>query len=420
MRSGRLLGAFGVVAMLSVATPVAARAAARGPVGPCAMFPSDSWWHADISQLPVDPASATYVASMGASKGMHADFGSGTWDGGPIGIPYVVVSAQPGVAVTFDYDDESDHPAGGYPIPPNAPIEGGPSSTGDRHLLVVDAGSCTLYELYDATPNGDGTWSAGSGAVWSLASNALRPAGWTSADAAGLPILPGLVRYDEVAAGHIDHAIRVTASATANRFVWPARHQAGSANGALPPMGERFRLKAGVDISRFPRDDQVILEAMKTYGLVVADNGSSWYISGAPDERWDNDVLHALGQIDGNDFEAVDMSSLQVSADSGQVAGGLVGGDVTSAPEPTDPATTAAPATGAPPSASAPPVPPSTTDAVPTTSTSTATTAAPPVAASARVPARATPHRPWWLIGFGLALIGGCLVALRRRALSVR
>lgn len=409
--------------LLATAPPAAATHATA--VGACPLFPSDSWWHADISGLPVDPASATYVASMGATKAVHADFGSGTWDGGPIGIPYVVVNGQPGVSVTFDYDEESDHPSGGYPIPPNPPIEGGPSSTGDRHVLVVDRGSCTLYELYDATPNGNGTWHAGSGAVWSLGSNALRPAGWTSADAAGLPILPGLVRYDEVAAGHIDHAIRVTASATANRFVWPARHQAGSASSALPPMGERFRLKASVDISGFPRDAQVILAAMKTYGLVLADNGSSWYISGAPDERWDNDVLHALGQIDGSDFEAVDMSSLQVSPDSGQVSGAAAAVDAPPDPAPgaTDPTpggpgtTTAAPAAT---TAALASTPESTTTSPSTTSTATTTTVSTtrPLAASARVSARTASHQRWWLIAVAVLLLGACATALvlaRRR-----
>ena len=226
-------------------------------------------------------------------------------------------SSQPKVAVSFDYADESD--PGPYPIPANPPIEGGPSSDGDRHVIVVDRSSCTLYELYGARPNGDGTWQAGSGAVYDLRSNALRPAGWTSADAAGLPILPGLVTYDEVAAGYIDHAIRVTASRTDASFVWPARHQAGSASSSLPPMGLRLRLNAGFDISGYPRDAQVILQAMKTYGMIVADNGSSWFISGVPDERWDNDVLRVLGQVPGSAFEALDASSLMVESNSGAV-----------------------------------------------------------------------------------------------------
>ncbi|MEY2590142.1 MAG: hypothetical protein QOJ67_2126 [Acidimicrobiaceae bacterium] len=300
--------------LVATAVPSGARPLPAAPA--CPMFPDDSHWHAPVDQLPVHPSSAQLVASMGAGSKVHADFGSGLWDGGPIGIPYTVVDAsQPKVAVSFDFADESD--PGPYPIPANPPIEGGPGSSGDRHVLIVDRSACTLYELYDAHPNGDGTWHAGSGAVYDLRSNALRPAGWTSADAAGLPILPGLVTYDEVASGRIDHAIRVTANRTDSSYVWPARHQAGSANPSLPPMGLRLRLKAGFDISGYPRDDQVILQAMKTYGMIVADNGSSWYISGAPDERWDNDVLHVLGQVPGSSFEALDASSLMVDPSSG-------------------------------------------------------------------------------------------------------
>ena len=416
MHRGRLFWAAAAVGVLLASAPPAS-AAHESAIGGCSMFPADSWWHADISQLPVDPASSTYVASMGATKGMHADFGSGTWDGGPIGIPYIVVSGQPGVAVTFDYDDESDHPASGYPIPPNPPIEGGPSSTGDRHVLVVDASSCTLYELYAAYPTGGGSWHAGSGAVWSLSSNDLRPAGWTSAEAAGLPILPGLVTYDEVAAGRIDHAIRVTANATANRFVWPARHQAGSANGALPPMGERFRLKADVDISSFPRADQVILQAMKTYGLVVADNGSSWYVSGAPDERWDNDVLHALGQIAGADFEAVDMSSLQLAPDSGAVAGApTTAAPVDDEPPAPDPAPNAATVvTAAATTATTAPLASATSSTASSTAPSTtSTTTAGQRAASARASSPTGSPRPWWLFAVASALLAACVAALAR------
>lgn len=319
----------GAVAALSVLAVAAASALVLSPLAgarplpdapSCPDFPADSHWHADISTLPVHPHSDRYVASMGLDARVHADFGSGTWDGGPIGIPYTVVDATtPAVPVSFDYDDESD--PGPYPIPPNAPIEGGPNADGDRHVLVVDRSSCRLYELYDAHPNPDGSWHAGSGATWDLRSNALRPDSWTSADAAGLPILPGLVRYDEVAAGEIDHAIRVTARATQNTHLWPARHHAGSANPDLPPMGLRLRLKASVDITGFPAEVQVILRAMQRYGLIVADNGSSWYLSGAPDDRWDNDVLHLLHQLHGRDFEAVDASSLMVDPSSGQARG---------------------------------------------------------------------------------------------------
>ena len=283
------------------------------------MFPADSFWHADVSQLPLEANSSAYVASAGAASPVHADFGSGTWNGAPIGIPYnVVAGSQPPVAVSFDYPSESD--AGPYQIPANPLIEGGPSSIGDRHVLVVDKDACRLSELYSAYPQSDGSWHAGSGAVWSLTSDALRPSGWTSADAAGLPILPGLLRYDEVAAGVIDHAVRVTVPATDARFIWPARHQAGNANAALAPMGLRLRLKANVDISGYSPANQVILVALKRYGAIVADNGSPWYLSGVPDDRWNNDYLHLLGQIKGSDFEAVNESSLMVDPNSGAVA----------------------------------------------------------------------------------------------------
>jgi hypothetical protein len=240
------------------------------------------------------------------------------WDGGPIGIPYTIVSgSQARAGVIFGYADESD--PGPYPIPPDALIEGGPQSTGDRHVLIVDKDSCMLHELYSAYPQANGTWQAGSGAVFNLRSHALRPSTWTSADAAGLPILPGLVRYDEVASGEIRHAVRFTAPRTRNTFIWPARHYASSLTGQqYPPMGQRFRLKASFDISGFSGDTQVILRALKKYGMILADNGSSWYLSGAPDPRWNNDMLHELGRVSGSAFEAIDESSLMVSPDSGQ------------------------------------------------------------------------------------------------------
>jgi len=287
--------------------------------GGCAYFPADNVWNTRIDALPVDSRSADYIATIGAGDGLKADFGSGTWDGGPIGIPYNFVSgSQPRVRVTFDYDDESD--PGPYPIPPNALIEGGPNSDGDRHVLVVDRDNCVLYELYYAWPNGDGSWSAGSGAIFDLKGHALRPAGWTSADAAGLPILPGLVRYDEAASGTINHAIRFTVNLTRKAYLWPARHFASSSTDLKrPPMGQRFRLKANFDISGFSPINQAILKALKTYGMFVADNGSDMYISGAPDERWDNDDLHKLQEkVHASDFEAVDESSLMLNADSGQ------------------------------------------------------------------------------------------------------
>lgn len=282
----------------------------------CPVFPVDNVWHADVSHLPVHPRSAAYIGNIGRSAGLKADFGSGEWDGGPIGIPYTAVAgSQRKVAVHFEYDDESD--PGPYPVPATAKIEGGPSSDGDRHVLVVDRDACTLYELYRAYSNGDGSWDAGSGAIYDLHANRMRPAGWTSADAAGLPILAGLVRYDEVAAGRIDHAIRVTVPRSQQKYIWPARHQAGdSTDPNLPPMGLRLRLKAGFDLSGFSRQARVILQAAKTYGLIVADNGSPWYMTGVPDERWDNDVLHTLGGVPGSAFEAVDESSLMVSPNS--------------------------------------------------------------------------------------------------------
>jgi hypothetical protein len=291
------------------------------------VFPYDNIWNVPVDTLPVAANSAAYVNTIGAGKTMHADFGSGTWDGGPIGIPFVAVpGTQARVPVTFDYADESD--PGPYPIPPNAPIEGGPDSSGDRHVLVVDQDNCILYELFDAWPQANGSWQAGSGAIFNLRSNALRPAGWTSADAAGLPILAGLVRYDEVAAGEIRHALRFTAPQTRQAYVWPARHYASSLTGSqYPPMGQRFRLKAGYDISGFAPDVRVILAALKKYGMILADNGSAWYLSGAPDERWDNDDLHQLSQIPGSAFEAVDESSLMIDQDSGRARTSTVSKD---------------------------------------------------------------------------------------------
>ncbi len=288
-------------------------------VAGCPVFPADNIWNAPVDTLPLDPNSAAYVATIGANAHLHPDFGSGTWEGEPIGIPYVdVPGTQPLVDVTFDYADESD--PGPYPIPPDPPIEGGPDSDGDRHILIVDRDNCILYELYDAWPQPDGSWSAGSGAVFNLNSHALRPETWTSADAAGLSILAGLVRYDEVASGEIRHAIRVTAPQTRREYIWPARHYASSLTGAqYPPMGQRFRLKADFDISGFSSEVQVILRALKKYGMMLADNGASWFITGEPDERWNNDVLvPQLHQVKGSDFEAVDVSSLMVDPDSGQ------------------------------------------------------------------------------------------------------
>ncbi len=301
----------------AVRTPTPTATGTAG--GPCPIFPANNIWNKNIAALPTHALSANYIASIGLTSHVHADFGSGLWQGEPIGIPFVVVPAgQPLVPIRFTaYGYESD--PGPYPVPTNAPIEGGPNSTGDRHVLVVDSGTCMLYEMFSAYPNADGSWDCASGAAWSLTSNALRPAGWTSADAAGLPIYPGLVRYDEVASGVVRHAIRFTAPRTQTAYLWPARHQSGSsADPNLPPMGLRVRLKAGVDLSGYPQPVRVILQALKDYGMILADNGSPWYISGAPDPRWDNDLLHAMDDLQGSDFEAVDESGLMISPNSGE------------------------------------------------------------------------------------------------------
>jgi hypothetical protein len=295
-----LLGLLGVLAGGGSAQ------ALRLPSAPaCPIFPANNAWNERVDKLPVAANSATLIASIGLDTGLHPDFGSGLYDGLPIGIPFDVVSrSTPRAHVTFDYADESDHVA--YPIPKNVHIEGG----SDHHALLVDKSACRLYELF-ALQRTSGGWHAGSGATWSLRSNALRPAGWTSADAAGLPIFPGLARYDEVARGVIDHALRFTVEHTRRAYVYPARHYASSSDDpSLPPMGLRVRLKASVDISGFPRQARIVLQALKTYGMIVADNGSNWYISGAPDPRWSNDDLHTIGRITGSDFEVVDTSSL--------------------------------------------------------------------------------------------------------------
>ncbi|HEY0068790.1 MAG TPA: S-layer homology domain-containing protein, partial [Chloroflexia bacterium] len=287
--------------------------------GACPIFPADNIWNRRVDTLPLHPMSNAYIASIGLESNVHADFGSGLWDGGPIGIPFVKVPAgQPMVNINFtNYGDESD--PGPYPVPTSAPVEGGPDDDGDRHVLVLQDGTCKLYELYRAFPNPDGSWDADSAAVYDLRSNALRTEGWTSADAAGLPIYPGLVTYDEVASGAIRHAIRFTASETQRKYIWPARHFASDSDDPdLPPMGLRVRLKSSVDLGHYPQQVRVILQAMKDYGLILADNGSPWYISGAPDPRWDNDMLHAMDDLQGSDFEAVYTDDLMVDPNSGQ------------------------------------------------------------------------------------------------------
>jgi hypothetical protein len=278
-----------------------------GPTTPVRLqvFPADNAWNTDISAQSVDPLSATLISACGV-RNLHPDFGS------DFGIPYITVGAgQPLIPVTFDYSDESD--PGPYPIPANAPIEGGASSTGDRHVIVVDTAHAKLYETFDSHPlNGGTSWHAGSGAVFDLTSDALRPLYWTSADAAGLPIFPGLARYDEaVQAGAINHALRFTCPTTQAGFISPARHFASSSQSAsLPPMGMRVRLQASFDVSTFPSEVQVILRAMKKYGMILADNGSGWYISGAPDARWSDTNLDALKSVPSSAFEVVTMGPI--------------------------------------------------------------------------------------------------------------
>jgi hypothetical protein len=282
-------------------------------IGGCPLFPADNIWNTKVDTRPVDPMSDTWIDRIGRNTGFHMDFGSGNWEGGPIGIPYNLVSGSTVTkySVDFYYPDESD--PGPYPLPDHPKQEYG----SDGHILVLDTDTCTLYEIYDASFN-NGKWSGGSGANWDLHANALRPVDWTSADAAGLPILPGLVRYDEIASGEIKHALRFTASRTAG-YLWPARHQTSSPQEGIPLMGARFRLKVDYDISSFPSELQVILQAMKTYGIILSDNGSDWYVSGAPDERWNNEMLHQLDVLTGNDFEAVDMSGEMVDENSAAV-----------------------------------------------------------------------------------------------------
>jgi hypothetical protein len=279
---------------------------ANASLGGKRAFPADNPWNQDISKEPVDPNSDRLIAAIGRDKPLHPDFGT-VWEGAPSGIPYVVVAgSQPKVPVRFEYADESD--PGPYPIPPKAPIEGGPKAKGDRHILVLDRDNWKLYELFAAYPEGRG-WKAGSGAVFDLKSNKVRPAGWTSADAAGLPIFPGLVRYNEVMGRkEIRHALRFTVLRSRRAYVYPARHFASPRTDPnLPPMGMRVRLKADYDLAKFPAECQVILKALQRYGMFVADNGGAWYLSGAPDPRWSDENLHALKRVRGRDFEVVKM-----------------------------------------------------------------------------------------------------------------
>jgi hypothetical protein len=297
------------VLLAALAVALGAGVAHALPAGPtiagCPAFPADNAWNRRVDRLPVDPRSAVIVAAFGDGS-RHADFGSGLWEGRPIGMPVTVVGRRtPRSAVSFEYASESDRVR--YPIPAGVRIEGG----GDRHAILVDRDACRLYDLYALRREG-GRWEAGSGAVWSLRSNRLRPAGWTSADAAGLSILAGLARYEEVARGRIGHALRFTVARTRRAYVWPARHFASSeTDPSLPPMGLRLRLRADYPIGRFPPQARVVLRALKEYGMVVADNGTSWMISGAPDPRWSNDQLHALHDVPGTAFEVVDPGALR-------------------------------------------------------------------------------------------------------------
>ena len=293
----------------------------------CALFPANNPWNADVSNYCVDPNSAAYISSINQNKQyLHPDWGTDP----TYGIPFVVVPrTQPLVNVVFNqYADESDFGSSGggcttsvtsacYPFPPNAPVEGGSSSTGDRHVLTLLADSahnnCTLYEVWEGVKDtNDNNWTAANGAIFNLRANTLRRDGWTSADAAGLPILPGLARYDEVAAGVITHALRLTVSKTQAGYIHPATHFASnSTDPSLPPMGLRLRLKASYDISSYTGQSKIILNALKKYGLIVADNGSSWYITGAPDHRWDDNDLDQLKQVPGSEFEVVATGPIQ-------------------------------------------------------------------------------------------------------------
>jgi hypothetical protein len=298
----RLVVLFGALA-LSGSTAQALRL----PGAPrCTIFPKTNAWNTRVDTLPVAANSAAVIQSIGPDVGVHADFGSGLYDGGVIGIPFDVVTKKTPrtTRITFEYDSESDHV--GYPIPKNVHIESG----SDHHALLLDKDSCRLYELGGLTRSA-GRWTAWAGATWNLRSNKVRPADWTSADAAGLPIFPGLARYDEVKRGVIDHALRFTVQRSRRAYVYPARHYASSlTDPSLPPMGLRVRLKASFDSSGFPRQSRVVLAALKRYGMMVADNGSNWYITGAPNAGWSNDDLHSLARVKGSDFEVVDTSSI--------------------------------------------------------------------------------------------------------------
>ncbi|MBS1815506.1 MAG: hypothetical protein JSS87_11570 [Acidobacteria bacterium] len=300
----------------SLSAYAAGHSAKSGPtLAGCPVFPADNVWNTPVDKLPKDVKSDVYLGTMGNMHKLHPDFGADLRSG----IPFSIIPAgtRP-VRVEFEYRDDSD--LGDYPIPSNALIEGGSSSDGDRHIILIDQQRCMLYELFNAHPQPDGTWKAGSGIKMDLTSNALRADGKTSADAAGLAILPGLVRYDEVASGEIRHALRFTVPKTQAAHIWPATHQASRIKDTeFPPMGLRLRLRADFDVSGYSKTNQVILNALKRYGMILADNGGPFFISGAPDTRWSDDDLHKLTNVKGEDFEVVNESDLQMMGDSGRV-----------------------------------------------------------------------------------------------------
>lgn len=315
------------ISLAGAIAPTHADVNAPPQIAGCPLFPADNIWNARIDTLPVHPRSVAFINSIGANITLHPDFGT-FWQGAPIGIPFAVAPAtQPNVTITFGpggYPAQSD--TGPMPIPPTALVEGGANASGDRHVLVIKQGECKLYELYRAFKINDAQWQVDSSAVYDLHSHALRPAGWTSADAAGLPMLPGLIRMDEVKAGEIAHAIRFTAVRTQRAFVWPARHFASNITDAnVPAMGQRFRLKASKDLSSYPKDIQVIFTAFKRYGLILADNGSNWFVGGEHNPAWNDDMLvSAFRTLKGSDFEAVDVSSMMLNSNSGQIRSSVV------------------------------------------------------------------------------------------------
>jgi len=423
VRAQTVLRAVGCLAVAASLTLFPANAGASSVPGAsaCPILPSDNVWHADISGLPVNAHSGAWMGNMGASSTrLHPDFGP-SGEAMPYGIPYTVVPGSHGkVRPSFDYADESD--PGPYPFGPDTPIEGGQQASGDRHALMVDKDTCVLYELYDANWN-NGQATAGSGAVFDLRGDGLRPATWTSADAAGLPILPGLLRLDEVKAGHVDHAVRFTAQRTDRSYIWPARHQAGSASDAnLPPMGARFRLKASFDISRMRPDTQVILRAFKTYGLMLADNGSNWFFQGTAEDGWDNGLLDELKSVPASAFEAVDESSLMADPNSARVKGAPAssnsGGGGTATTSRTRTTTAPRPAgatTSLPPTATT--IAPATTSVPSTTST---TLSSNDVATGSSRPSGSTSHHsnaPWVALAVLLAGTVGtsAAIVIRRR-----